>query len=135
MDRFIERELKETNGEECLERVFNEIFTNGNASLIKDSFIKSISPFDQSTFSRMIVQCRQSKREFANWIFKYIAQGEKTISQEDITRTQKEIQTATGIPSTETKQNTISEEDFINMCLSSKEFVHSWEELRRQTRI
>ncbi|EIJ92942.1 hypothetical protein NEPAR06_0861 [Nematocida parisii] len=144
MQSAIKKEIGDTVTQKSLEDFFKDLFPVGDSSNSAQILINSLTDKSPEGLYELILKCRNNKTDFAKWIYKCIKISNPTTetSQSEISQStlknskistkniSEYLSEITAISPAKPMEVPGSEEEFINFCLSSKEFQKSWNVLR-----
>ncbi|KAH9385163.1 uncharacterized protein NEMAJ01_0059 [Nematocida major] len=141
MQAAIKREIGESVSSKEIEEFFKRLFPIGDPSKIVEMFTASLMDKSPEGVYELILTCRNSKREFARWVYKCVTlaqsaekEGAEGLSCGGIKNAanalSENLSNMTGISSSPCTGLPESESEFIDMCLASERFQKSWSVLR-----
>ncbi|KAI5190388.1 hypothetical protein NEMIN01_1012 [Nematocida minor] len=140
MQSLIKEEIGVSLSQQEMAEFFKKLFPIGDPSALAETFFSSLSDKTPEGLCELILSCRNSRREFAKWIFNFVvltntpktetdpSNGESVDSPNPLSSS---LQNMTAISSSSPVPSPpCSQDEFIAFCLSSKLFLKSWNVLR-----
>ncbi|KAI5186381.1 hypothetical protein NEHOM01_1435 [Nematocida homosporus] len=130
-------EPEKTKEDSCVSVLLKKIFPLGEVSSVSNQLSLTLSETTIDALVETMTICRQSRDNYASWIFEYMDQDKKGyLSPADFGTLRESFGAMMGFKGPEhAAAEKITKPEFLAICKTSPEFNKSWTALRKYTRL